>query len=122
MSRKEGQREKGTGSSTVSICCSWGNAWRRGSLPEPARKETESFSHSVTPHGVAKEAALLGGCKAFLFFKELGGRLDLGSWSLVTERCLLSHGAELASLVPLAFPSQFPPYMFRLEGANLCKS
>lgn len=80
---------KGTGSSTVSICSSWRNGWRRGPLPEPTRRETQSFSHSVMPHRVAKEAVLLGGCEAFLFFEELDGSLDLGGWSLVAERCLL---------------------------------
>jgi len=60
--------------------------------------------------------------QSLFFFEELDGRLDLGSWSLVAERRLLSHGSELAWLVPLAFPSQLLPHMFGLEGENLCKS
>lgn len=61
----------------------------RAPLPELARRETQSFSHSAMPHRVAKEAVLLGGCEVFLFFEELDGSLDLGGWSLVAERCLL---------------------------------
>lgn len=67
---------------------------------------------------VAKEAALLGRGKTFLFWEELDGSLDLGSWILVAERCLLSHGSELAWLVPLTFSSHSSLYV-QIERGEL---